>query len=894
MHRAGTETGAMSSTKADRAAASTAWHTLSVEEATGRLGSDQQTGLTAREARARLLEHGENAIRERPPRAVLAMFVDQFADFMIVVLLTAAVVSGIVGEPKDAVVIGVIVVLNAVIGVIQEWRAERALAALKSLTAPVAHIIRDARTQTIAASDLVPGDLVLLCAGDIVPADLRLLEAAALRIDESLLTGESATVEKGTAPLGDAALAVSDRSNMAFKGTIVTYGRSRGLAVATGMATELGHIAMLLDTADRPRTPLQERLSGFGRRLSGAVLALCGVIFALGLLRGEPPLLMFLTAVSLAVAAIPEALPAVVTISLALGARAMVRRNALIRVLPAVETLGSVTHICADKTGTLTQNKMRVEVLRAGDATLPPPGEATRDEPLATLLTAMALCSDTELGSDGAFIGDPTETAISVAARDAGYDRSALEEQSPRVAELPFDSERKRMTTVHARGGGLVAYTKGAPETVLPLCAARLTSSGEAPLDVAEILNEADRMAERGLRVIAFAERRLDGLSADAPAERVEAELRFLGFAGLIDPPRPEVARSVELCRRAGITPIMITGDHPATARAIGRRLGIIGDGDCVVTGAELRAMSDEEFAASVGDIRIYARADPSQKIRIVEALQRTGAFVAMTGDGVNDAPALKRANIGVAMGRGGTDVAKEASSLVLLDDNFATIVGAVREGRRIYDNIRKFIKYVMTCNAGEIWTIFLAPFFGLPIPLLPIHILWINLVTDGLPGLALAAEPEERAIMQRPPRPPNESVFAHGIWQHMIWCGLAMGGVSIFAQGWAISNGDAHWQTMVFTVLTLSQMGHVLAVRSERESILSQGFLSNRPLVAAVLSTFLLQLAVIYVPFLNTVFNTAPLSAPELMLCLALSAVVFLLVEVEKWLIRRGLIHRG
>lgn len=874
----------------------TAWHTLTAGETARRLGTDPDIGLSSEQAGLRLSQYGENALRERPPRTVLAMFGDQFRDVMIMVLIAAAAVAALVGELKDAAVVGVIVVLNAIIGVAQEWRAERALAALKNLASPVAHTVRDGALQTIPAAGLVPGDVVALNAGDLVPADLRLVDAAALRIDESLLTGESATVEKKTAPLEGGGIAVADRSNMAFKGSMVTYGRARGVVTATGTNTELGRIATLLDTADRPRTPLQMRLARFGRRLSVAILALCAVILVLGLMRGEPPLLMFLTAISLAVAAIPEALPAVVAITLALGARTMARRHALVRALPAVETLGSVTHICSDKTGTLTQNRMRVEALYAGDGPLPmdPDAGTAGAEPRASIMTAMALCSDTKPGSDGDYVGDPTETALSVAARDAGYERHTIEQDLPRVGELPFDSERKRMTTLHRSTGGFIAYTKGAPEAVLPLCTAGLTGSGTAPLDVAAVLEEARRMAEQGLRVLVFAERKLNELPAGGDMIEIERELTFIGFAGLMDPPRPEALRAVELCRRAGITPIMITGDHPATAGAIGRKLGINGETDRVVTGAELEAMSDTDFESRIGAIRIYARVDPSQKLRIVETLQRKGAFVAMTGDGVNDAPALKRANIGIAMGLSGTDVAKEAASLVLLDDNFATIVGAVGEGRRIYENIRKFIKYVMTGNSGEIWTILLAPFLGLPIPLLPIHILWINLVTDGLPGLALAAEPEERGNMSRPPRPPDESVFAHGMWQHIIWCGLAMAAVSLFAQGWAIAIGDAHWQTMVFTVLTLSQMGHVLAIRSERESILTQGLLSNRPLIEAVALTFVLQLCVIYVPALNVVFNTTPLTAFELAVCLALSSIVFLMVEVEKALARRGLIYAG
>jgi Ca2+-transporting ATPase len=692
--------------------------------------------------------------------------------------------------------------------------------------------------------------------------------------------------------------AVGDRINIAFKGTIITHGRGVGIAVATGMATELGRIAGMLDAAQRVRTPLQRRLARFSQWLGIAVLALCAVVFLFGLLRGEPPLLMFLTAVSLAVAAVPEALPAVITVALALGAREMMRHNALVRALPAVETLGSVTTICSDKTGTLTQNRMQVDAISSGfEALASQQPDNGSDRRVPALLTAMSLCTDADIGADGAFIGDPTETALAAYAAAADFERHAIERKLPRIGEIAFDADRRRMTTLHRDGTGQLACTKGAPEVLLPRCSKRLTASGaEVSCDTDAVLAEAQRMAEEGLRVIAFAQRRWvdDAIGTRPDAAAVEHEMTLLALVGLLDPPRPEVKEAVALCRRAGITPVMITGDHPATARSIARRLGFVDDGDAVTSGPQLSEMSAAELAARVRGIRVYARADPAQKIRIVEALQSQHEIVAMTGDGVNDAPALKRADIGVAMGRGGTDVAREAASLVLLDDNFATIVGAVRAGRRIYDNIRKFIKYTMTSNSGEIWTIFLAPFFGLPIPLLPIHILWINLVTDGLPGLALAFEPEEENVMRRPPRPPNESVFARGMWQHIIWCGLLMGLVCIATQAWAISTGRTQtWQTMVFTVLTLSQMGHVLAIRSDFAPMISARFFGNRALLGAVALTFALQLAVIYTPALNALFNTVPLSAAELAICIALSTIVAAAVEIEKWLMRRGLIYR-
>jgi Ca2+-transporting ATPase len=741
-------------------------------------------------------------------------------------------------------------------------------------------VLRERERQTLPANELVPGDIVLVEAGNVVPADLRLIEATQLKLGEAALTGESVPVTKQAAPLADAAQPLGDRRNMAFKGTIVTYGRGRGLVVATGMSTELGKIAETLAGADDVRTPLQLRLAQFGRRLVLAALAICVVIFVAGLLRGEEPLLMLLTAMSVAVAAMPEALPAVVTILLALGARKMVQHNALVRRLPAVETLGSVTYVCADKTGTLTRNEMRVESYFADGRFAAPAATA---EPWASLFTAMAQCNDASLDANHRWIGDPTEVALAMAAADAGYDRLALDETAPRVAELPFDSERKRMTTLHRTEHDVIAYTKGAPESVLPRCRA-------VPHD--QVLAAAEQMAVDGLRVLALAVRNWARLPASVDADVIETDLRFLGLVGLIDAPRPEAIAAVRECRSAGITPVMITGDHPATARAVARRTGIADGEDALLTGAELARLGDEELADRVKNVRVYARVDPEQKIRIVRGLQAKGEFVAMTGDGVNDAPALRQAEIGVAMGKTGTDVAREAASLVLLDDDFATIVAAVREGRRIFDNIRKFIRYAVTTNSAEIWTIFLAPFLGLPIPLLPIHILWINLVTDGLPGLAIAAEPAERGVMERPPRPPKESIFAHGMWQHMIWVGFTMAGLTLFTQGYAIAAGSPQWQTMVFTVLTLLQMGHVLAIRSERLSLFEQGVFTNLPLVGAVAITIMLQLATIYLPLLNPIFHTAPLSAGELAFCFALSALIFVLVEIEKWLMRNGFIY--
>ena len=871
------------------------WHVLTAPDVGQQLTVDPQTGLSADEVARRLSIYGPNAIQEHRARSPWRMLLDQFTDFMILVLIAAAIISGMVGEPPDAIAIMVIVLLNGVIGFVQEYRAERAVAALKLLAARNAKVLREGKQATIQASQLVPGDVVVLEAGDGVPADVRLVEAVRLKIEEAALTGESVPVEKQARPLTEAELPLGDRLNMAYKGTLVTYGRATGLVVGTGMHTELGKIATLLREEEEVKTPLQKRLAQFGQRLALAALAICAIVFLVGVLRGESMILMFLTAVSLAVAAIPEALPAVVTVSLAFGARKMVKKQALIRRLPAVETLGSVTYICSDKTGTLTLNKMQVEqVIVAGQVAARVPSVGEQGEAGRLFGQALALSNDAVRQDQDRVLGDPTEVALYVAAREAGYEKERLQVNAPRLAELPFDSDRKCMTTFHREGEGLIAFTKGAPEQVVAQCEQILTGSGSAPVKREAILAQAERMAANGLRVLAVAFRKWPGLPDDLAPNQAERDLIFLGLVGLLDPPRPEAQEAVKLCQSAGITPVMITGDHPATARAIAVRLGIITNDDVVMTGQELAPLSIEEFEEHVERIRVYARAAPEQKIKIVKALQDKGEFVAMTGDGVNDAPALRRADIGVAMGVTGTDVAREASHMILLDDNFATIVAAVREGRRIFDNIRRFIKYTMTSNAGEIWTIFLAPFLGLPIPLLPIHILWINLVTDGLPGLALAAEPEERGIMQRPPRPPNESIFAHGMWQDILWVGLLMGGVSLITQAWAYHTGHAHWQTMVFTVLTLSQMGNVLAIRSERESFFTLGPLTNRPLLGAVLLTFALQMGTIYIPALNPIFKTEPLDRDELLVCLALSSVVFIGVEIQKWLIRRGWMTRA
>jgi Ca2+-transporting ATPase len=860
-----------------------AWHTLPVEVVAERLGVAIRRGLDTAAVTLRQQEFGPNAIREAPPRHWSVMLLGQFKDFMILVLLAAALLAGLTGDAADVAVIMAIVILNAVIGFIQEYRAEAAIHALRRMAAPSASVRRNGRVQTLPSDVLVPGDVVLLEAGAIVPADLRLVECAELAVQEAALTGESHAVDKQVSALDDPALPIGDRINLAYKGTIIARGRGVGICVATGMGTELGRIAKLLAAAETSLTPLQQRLARFGQRLSLAILAICVVVFAAGVLRGEEVLLMLLTSISLAVAAIPEALPAVVTISLALGARKMVSRQSLMRRLPAVETLGSVTYVCSDKTGTLTQNRMQVRAwyVNGRDSDSPPQGF---DGAWPELRDALAVSNDVEAGPGG-LVGDPTEIALCEAADALGLAKAAATERLPRLAEMPFDSVRQRMVTVHREqvGGRCLAFVKGAPESVLPLC-----ELGEAQL--VEIGAAAERMAGDGQRVITFAMRELSG--PDCPQHDWEHSLRFLGLAGLEDPPRPEATESVAACRAAGITPVMITGDHPATAKSIAMEVGLLPPDGRVITGRELDTLDDAGLEQALGSPVAFARVSPEHKIRIVEALKRRGEFVAMTGDGVNDAPALKRADIGIAMGLSGTDVAREASDMVLLDDNFATLVHAVEEGRRMYDNVRKFVRFAMSGNSAEILTILLAPFFGLPLPLLPIHILWINLVTDGLPGLALAIEPAERGVMQRPPRRPEESVFAHGMWQHMVWVGALMAGMALLSLAWDFGVDQSSWQTLVFTILVFAQLLHVLAIRSERDSLFTIGILSNAPLAWIVLGSILLQLAIVYAPVGNALLNTRPLAAGELAIAFGAASTIFAAVEIEKALVRRGLLY--
>lgn len=846
------------------------WQCLDIDKILELTGSSLK-GLTKEQAALKLAEYGRNELLGKKKKPVWVLFLLQFSDFMIIVLLIAAVIAGIAGDLTDTIIILIIVILNAIVGFVQEYRAEKAIEALKKVAALQVQVIRSGITVTAHATELVPGDLVLLEAGNVVPADIRLIETHSLKIDEAALTGESVPAEKTEKLLTETDLPIGDRLNMAFKSTLVTNGRARGVVIATGMLTEIGLIARLLQEED-PVTPLQKRMSDFGKKLSYIILFICVLLFVIGLLRGEVPLNMLLISISLAVAAIPEALPALITIALSKGAGRLVKKNALVRKLHAVETLGSVTYICSDKTGTLTQNKMKVAASDSGIT------ESALINGIPFLYIAAALNNDVKQSSDHSLFGDPTEIALVdfFVEQHSSEMLSLLKNRYPRVAELPFDSDRKCMTTVHRFNDKFLVISKGAVESI--------TESLSKKGNIAEIHKKADEMAAAGIRVIAFASKIIDSLPEPFNYESVENDLLYAGMVGMIDPPREEVKPAIAECKTAGIQPVMITGDHPATAAAIAKKIGILTEKDLVVTGRQMQQMDEGELESKVEKIKVYARVSPEQKLNIVKALQAKNHFVSMTGDGVNDAPSLKSANIGIAMGINGTDVSKEAAHMILLDDNFATIVKAVKEGRRIYDNIRKFVKYIMTCNGAEIWTLFMAPLLGLPIPLLPVHILWINLVTDGLPGLALASEKAEKDIMKRPPRKANESLFAEGIAYHIIWVGLLMAGVTLGTQAWALGIGNSHWQTMVFTVLSLSQLGHVLAIRSDREFLYRQSPFSNLPLLGAILLTFILQLAVIYFPVANTIFKTQPLSLIELVICIGLSAIVFHAVEMEKW----------
>ena len=895
------------------------WHQLASQDVLRKFGSDPALGLSDAEATRRLAEHGRNELVGSGIKNPWLILREQLTALMVVILIVAAILSALLGDFKDAIAIGAIVVLNALLGFSQEYRAERAMAALKKMAVPSVRVRRNGEVREIAAFLLVPGDIVLLEAGNFVAADCRLLETAALQTQESALTGESEPIRKATDPIPEAEVALGDRNNMVYLGTFVTAGRGQAVVTETGMRTELGRIANLIQTVNREPTPLQRRLDQLGKGLAAAALFLVAVIFVLGLLRGEEFKLLFLTAVSIAVAAVPEGLPAVVTISLTLGAQRMLKRRVLIRKLSAVETLGSVTVVCSDKTGTLTQNRMTAVALQLmGDRLiLEGHGKVGEQRVLTSeqagfglLLAGCALCNDAFLLADPdeadatLTLGDPTETALATAAARFGFVKYDLERLLPRVMEIPFSSQRKRMTTVHrvfneplpfeagtaAEGSAspYLGFTKGAFDRLLEISTTVWRDGGEHPLDQGcrDLLRKShESLAKNGMRVLGVAFKRLHSVPDDC--SEAEQDLTFVGMVGIIDPPRPEVAAAVSRCKTAGIGVVMITGDHPLTAQYIAGQLGITGEGP-VLAGTDLDRLSVSELELLAESVAVYARVSPEHKLKLIEGFQRRGHIVAMTGDGVNDAPALKKADIGVAMGISGTDVAKEAADMVLLDDNFATIVAAVEEGRVIYDNVRKFIKYILATNTGEIWLMLVAPILGMPLPLLPLQILWMNLVTDGLPALALGLEPAEADTMRRPPYRPDESFFGRGLGRHVIWVSILMAALSLGPGYWYWRAGDPNWQTMLFTSLTLSQMAHVMAIRSERHSLFKIGLLSNKPLLGAVALTILLQFALIYVPVLQAFFKTTPLPLPHLILTIALSGAIFVAVELEK-LFARG-----
>lgn len=853
------------------------WHLLPLSEITQLLNTTPN-GLDEVTAFERLNEYGKNQIEDTKKKSVFQMVLSQLSDFMILILIAAAIISGIIGDLTDTIIILSIIIINAVVGFIQEYRAEKAMEALKNMAANRARVLREGKMMDIPATDLVPGDVVVLEAGNVIPADVRFFETHQTKVDESALTGESNNAEKDPEELPEENYSLGDQTNMGYKGTSITNGRALGYVVATGMQTELGHIAKMIQT-EETTTPLQKRLAVFGKRLSVVILIICTIIFVIGWLRGESVLTMLITSISLAVAAIPEALPALVTIALAFGAKKLAKHNALIRKLPAVETLGSVTYICSDKTGTLTLNKMTVqEIFETSDTKY-----NTVFEEKNRLLHAMALNNDVSKEENGKWLGDSTEVALVQYAFAKNLNRADLEIPFPRIAEIPFDSKRKCMTTMHQiqnYNAEIIVLTKGAVDVLFD----KLNT--DQKLLIPEFERKVNEMAEKGYRVLGYAMKTFPVLPQNLEPDEIETELTLIGFVGMIDPPREEARQAVSECKEAGIIPVMITGDHKLTAKAIAEKLGIISsEEDLVLTGSELAALTQIEFVKIVEKVRVYARVNPEQKLRIINALQSKNHFVAMTGDGVNDAPALKNADIGIAMGINGTEVSKEASHMILLDDNFATIVVAVKHGRKIFDNILKFIKYIMTGNSGEIWAIFLAPFFGLPIPLLAIHILWINLVTDGLPGLALASEPSEANIMKRPPRNPKENIFSNGLAIHILWVGFLMGVVTIGMQAYAIHEANSHWQTMAFTVLCFSQLGHVIVIRSKRESIFKIGLFSNKPMFIALLITVILQFIIIYTPFFNAIFKTQPLTYFELLITLSVSSIVFWAVEAEKWI---------
>lgn len=866
------------------------WWQMETKEAARRLETDEKQGLTSQMAAERLAQKGRNELAETDgKKSLFWRFLAQFDDFMILLLLGAAVVSVVISrlsgenDVLDAVMILGIVVLNAALGLFQESKAEKALEALKKMAAPHARVIRDGVVREIPAAEVVPGDLLLLETGDAVCADGRVVESCSLKTEESALTGEALPVEKTAAGGLPAETATGDRKNMVLVGGYVVYGKGKVLVTATGMDTEMGRIAAMLSHTSDSMTPLQKKLEQTGKQLGIGALAICALIFCMGILQEKPPFSMFMTAVSLAVAAIPEGLPAIVTIVLAMGTSRMSEKHTIVRRLSAVETLGGAQVICSDKTGTLTQNRMQVTTW-TDYSHREPKNEDLRE----TVANLFALCNDCNV-SDGNLQGEPTEKALGEYAQSMGIDFAALRRDMPRVGEIPFSSARKRMTTLHKTEDGWISVTKGAPDILLEKCAFCMEGSGQVPFDsrrksMARMVN--GEMAAQALRVVAVAFRQWSE-KPPLTEEALERNLVFAGMAGMVDPPRPEVKEAVHLCRQAGIRPVMITGDHVLTAEAIGRELGIYQKGDCAVAGAELDKMSDKELETAAETCTVFARVAPEHKVRIVQAFQKRGNVVAMTGDGVNDAPALKTADIGCAMGKSGTEVAKGASDLILTDDNFATIVEAVREGRGIYDNIRKAVHFLLSSNIGEILTIFVAMLLGWAAPLLPIQLLWVNLVTDSLPAIALGMEPAEENIMERPPRKNTGSLFGDGLGGRILLEGVMIGVLALLAFGighvyFDQEDGYAVGRTMAFAVLSLSQLVHAFNMRGEG-SLGKLPFCSNKFLLMAFVVGVVLQCVVIMMPPLAGIFQVVPLNGEQWLLTAALALAPLPLVELEK-----------
>ena len=844
------------------------------------------TGLSDKEARKKLLEHGPNTLSEKKKISLFKLFFQQFKDFMVLILLASTAVSAFMGDMVEAVTIISIVMLNAVLGFVQEFRTEKTLEALKNLAAPTATVLRSGKPVSIPAEHIVPGDVILVETGDRIPADCLLLECSSLQVDESLLSGESLPVEKSL-PSRNAGSRDEKRCSI-YMGSIITSGRAKALVLATGMNTEMGHIADLIQNIEEEQTPLQKRLDHLGKLIVAGCLIICAVVSLTGILRGEDVFNMLLGGISLAVAAVPEGLPAIVTIALALGVQRMLKRNALIRKLPAVETLGCASIICSDKTGTLTENRMTVRKVYAGEGmTEIRSGRSTepkKDSPVSLALRIGALCNNATLlvktvlaGTDRwEAAGDPTEGALLIAAARAGITPEALEGIWFRIDELPFDSDRKCMSVVcDNHKGETFVFTKGAPDVIIKKCTRIHTSKGVYDLNPAlrtGVMQVNDRMAGEALRVIGMSYKKLD--SRNYNKEDIEKDLIFAGLTGMIDPPRKEAMEAVRKCRMAGIKPVMITGDHKLTAMAIAKELDIYKDGDRVLTGLELEGMNEQKLCMIADEVSVYARVSPRHKLMIVRALKKLGHVVAMTGDGVNDAPAIKEADIGVSMGVTGTDVTKEASSMVLLDDNFATIVAAVEEGRVIYNNIRKFIRYMLACNIGEVLTMFLGMLAGFPIPLLPIQILWVNLVTDGLPAVALGFDPPDRDVMLRPPRGSKESIFSNGLLGLILFRGALIGltTLGVFISLLYISGDVGTARTGAFVTLVVTQLIHVFECKSERKNLFEISVLSNIYLVLAVACSLAMLLGVVYIPAFQTVFMTVSLNLNEWMIIGGLS----------------------